>query len=135
MILGKNGVAKFTFSIYASNASVKKQLATEFEGSILAITNFTSTNFVLWPVISATSISDLKMTVNNCGMETRDYTKLFGDVLDMGRNIFNTKYVDGFDIRTLNSNLPFIAGMFKNLTITPYQEDGFYYMGFSFFID
>lgn len=85
MILGKNGVAKFTFSIYASNASVKKQLATEFEGSILAITNFTSTNFVLWPVISATSISDLKMTVNNCGMETRDYTKLFGDVLDMGR--------------------------------------------------
>jgi len=53
----------------------------------------------------------------------------------MATNLFNSKFHAGYDLRNLNPNIGFIAGMFTNATITPYQMDNFYYAGFSFFVD
>jgi len=50
----------------------------------------------------------------------RNYDNLFTDLLDMGVNLFNSEFHNGYDLRSLNPNIGFIAGMFNNATITPF---------------
>ena len=136
MIIGDGETALFKMSIFAQNNSMtEKELAAEFDMYMSLTTNITVQNFYVYTQFPSFTVHGANVTADNCHLYDRDYSKLIQDLLHIALNVVNDVLSEPYDLRKLNPNIGFIAGMFQNLTVTPFQEDEFYYAGFKFFTD
>jgi hypothetical protein len=68
-------------------------------------------------------------------MYRRDYDFTFKSIFAQIVDMANRELWHGVDLTKMNSNLPFIEGMFKNSTVSPFVSEEFLYFGFTFFTD
>jgi hypothetical protein len=98
--------------------------------------NATLYNFVFYANITDYSINHVNMTVDNCKMwKSRNLNEVFSTLFSMAVDEIRSDFARGFDLSKLDSNVPFVAGMIKNTTVSPYIANEFMYIGFTFFVD
>ncbi len=69
-------------------------------------------------------------------MIARRYDNLLTSVARSAINNINSQWSRPFDITTLDPQvLPFLSNMITNLHVSPFYQNEFYYVGFSYFVD
>jgi len=68
-------------------------------------------------------------------MLARDYDTLLSTVLASAVNNVNIAWTRPLDIQSLNPVLPYVAMMLPKFQVTPFLEDEFFFIGFSFILD
>ena len=80
-------------------------------------------------------VQKVNISHDKVGMLGRDYDSLLTTVLQSEVNNFNIDWTIPFDILSIDPMLPYIATLLKGVQLTPYLQDEFFYLGFSFFQD
>jgi hypothetical protein len=120
VVVGGNNDVLVTLAFYASNATTNYSLAAEFQMNFAVVLNITMIDFIINLHINDVSIHNTKVTKDNVGVYARNYDVLFTSLLNMEFSQINSKYQNGFDLRTLDPNAGNILSMFKNSTVTPF---------------
>jgi hypothetical protein len=68
-------------------------------------------------------------------MYQRDYDHFLTLVLEACIVNLNNKWATPFDFAKIDPTFEFIRGMIKNTRVTPFVQDGYLYLGFSYFLD
>lgn len=68
-------------------------------------------------------------------MFARNYHDLFNNLVASQLNDLSEDYANGYDLSALNENVGFLAGMFTDFLVSPFEQDEFMFLGFSFFTD
>jgi hypothetical protein len=100
-----------------------------------ATVNVSIKDFIVYGKVYDNNVHGVKIVHDAFGLYSRNYDALFTTLIQTQINNINNKFANGYDLRQLNQNIGFIAGMFINSTVTPFQEDGFLYAGLTFFTD
>jgi hypothetical protein len=119
IVVGGNDDVLVTLTFFASNATTNNSLAAEFQMNFAVAANVSWNDFIIHLHVAEVSIHNTKITKDNVGLYARNYDQLFTGLLNMVFSQLNTKYQNGFDLRSLDPNVQFVAGMFTNSTITP----------------
>ena len=75
------------------------------------------------------------MTADLVGIQDDDFNEILSNILQTVVADWNEQYKDGYDLKKKVPILKFVSGMFKNFILTPNQEQGFIYGGFSWLSD
>ena len=68
-------------------------------------------------------------------MYYRNYDALFTMAFQSQLLVITNDYAQGIDIAQVFPQVGMISGMLLNTTVTPFQEDGYLYAGFTFLTD
>ena len=132
--IGKNQKLRVMLLVRCSNATVPEETAVQFDFDLSAVANVTvDPRWKLYLNIPTIAVTNVLITKDKVGMIRRRYDNLLTSVL---RSQVNAQFVKPFDITSLdNQTLPFLSNMFTNLHVSPFYQNEFFYLGFSYFID
>ncbi len=113
------------------------ETAVQFDFGLEAIANITiNSQWNLFLNIPNIAISDVKISQDKVGMIARRYDNLLTSVARSTINNINAEWSRPFDITSLEPQvLPFLSNMLTNTHVTPFFQNEFYYVGFSYFVD
>ena len=77
----------------------------------------------------------MRISNDRVGMLARDYDALLSTVLASSVNNLNIEWTRPLDIQSLDPVLPYVAMMLPKFQVTPFLEDEFFFIGFSFLLD
>ena len=135
--IGKNQKLKVILLVRCSNATLHEETAVQFDFDFSAVANVTvDPRWKLYLNIPTVAVTNVVISKDKVGMIRRRYDNLLTSVVRSQVNQVNAQFVKPFDITSLdNQTLPFLSNMFTNLHMTPFYQNEFFYLGFSYFID
>lgn len=125
----------FQIEVVASNDTVTNATALVFEMSLQAHGNITMSKFILYPNIHQVLMEDVRLSVDNVGMEYHPYGSLLTRILQKESEYFNTLMAKGWNLANLNPMFGLASGFIKNTVLSPYIVDGWLYAGFEMYAD
>jgi len=135
--IGKNQKLMVSLLVRCSNATIPEETAVQFDFEISAVANMTiDPHWKLYLHIPNVAITNVVISHDHVGMIRRKYDNLLTSVVRSQINQINAQFVKPFDITSLdNQTLPFISNMLTNLHVSPFYQNEFFYLGFSYFMD
>jgi hypothetical protein len=130
IVLGSQDDVTTSLSILCSNSSVQNEEAALFSMNLEAQGNFSMKNLVFYPKVDAIIIQNTVVKKSHVQLGDRDLNALFTSLLVDESSLFNTKWVKGWSIASIDPALAMLTGLLKNTTLTPYVMDGYFYAGF-----
>lgn len=124
--------------IKCKNANMSDyETAVQFDFGLEAIANVSiDSKWKLYLNIPNIAISNVKISNNRVGMISRHYDNLLTSIARSFVSILNADWTRPFDITSLDPmTLPFVSNMLKDLHVTPFLENEFFYIGFTYFMD
>ena len=113
------------------------ETAVQFDFGLEAIANISvDPRWKLYLNIPNIAITNVKISQDKVGMITRRYDNLLTSVARSFINTVNADWSRPFDITSLDPMvLPFLSNMLTNLHVSPFMQNEFYYVGFTYFMD
>lgn len=113
------------------------ETAVQFDFGLEAIANISvDPKWKLYLNIPNIAITNVKISKDKVGMISRRYDNLLTSVARSFINTVNADWSRPFDITTLDPQvLPFLSNMLTNLHVSPFIQNEFYYVGFTYFMD
>jgi hypothetical protein len=135
--IGKNDIARAKLIVKCKNATVPQEVAVQFDMDLQTVLNVTvDPKWKFWLNVPTVQIQNVKLSLDHVGMISRRYDALMSTVVRSLVNTINVQWQKPFDITSLNpQSLPFLSNMFTNLHVSPYYQEEFVYVGFSYFVD
>ena len=130
IVLGSLDDVSTTVSILCSNSEVQMEEALVFGMNMEAQGNFTMKELVFYPTVDAVIVQNARVKKAHVQVKTQNFNKLFTEMLKEESESFNTKWVKGWSVASIDPSLAMITGLLKNTTMTPYVMDKFMYAGF-----
>lgn len=113
------------------------ETAVQFNFGLEAIANISvNSRWLLYLNVPNIAITNVKISNDHVGMISRRYDHLLTSVAKSFVNNLNADWSRPFDITTLDPMvLPFLSNMLKDLRVSPFMQNEFYYLGFTYFMD
>jgi hypothetical protein len=117
--------------LICSNATTTNETAVEFALNLETHVNMTMKDLVFFPTVEDIRVANTVIKRDLIGLYARNWDQTFSNILQNAVNDFNTQYVKGWALASLDPRLAMITGLIKNSTMTPYIADKWMYAGFS----
>ena len=113
------------------------ETAVKFDFGLEGIANITiDSKWKLYLNIPNIAITSVLISEDKVGMKARRYDNLLTSVARSAINNVNAQWGKPFDITSLEPQvLPFLSNMLINLHVSPFYQNQFYYVGFTYFMD
>ena len=134
--VGKQSKAQLQLMVYASNETVKNELAVQFLMDLQAVANLTEDNYYIYLNIPEVAFQNVTIEKDNVGMYPRDYDSLLNVLAQIAIAGINNQWLTPYDFRTINPEIMFfITTVFSKPRISPFYLDQFIYLGLSYQFD
>jgi hypothetical protein len=113
------------------------ETAVKFDFGLEGVANITiDSRWKLYLNIPNIAITSVTISEDKVGMKARRYDNLLTSIARSTINNVNAEWSKPFDITSLEPQvLPFLSNMLANLHVSPFMQDEFYYVGFTYFMD
>ena len=100
-----------------------------------AVVNFTFDNYYAYLNIPAASISGVTISNDKIGMYSRDYDTFLSIVIQSIVDNTNSEWTNPFDFRTLDPIVMYLQGVFVKPRVSPFYQNGYLYLGMTYWYD
>jgi hypothetical protein len=132
----EHGMPMTVTAMCAADATAEKEAAVVVATNATTVFNGTFTDFTLYAKFENTAMraSHLESSLFDVS-SVKSYTDLIDNTIGAEIEAFNAKFGEVIDLKMKYPTLGFVAGIVKNLVLTPFQVDHFLFAGFKWISD
>jgi hypothetical protein len=87
-------------------------------------------DLVFYPKVDAVIVQNTIVKNAKVVLKETNFDQVFSQIIGDEAKAFNTKWVKGWSVASIDPSLAMLTGLLKNTTLTPYVMDHYLYGGF-----